>query len=240
VIRTRPRRVTRGAMSTKREVTPEPASAQRSPLASGSVRFASISSEARSVWLRRCSRSCWSPSLARSRSCSCSSPRSPGGAARRAGTSACSARSPMTAPGAPVPVANRLLSRRHRSRRKQGAGERRQAPVRAYANHQDRRQLGKRSAEPRCSPILARRFWSRQGAAVRSRVPEWRQSGSLPGALVSGHLRSQPLRSTRPMSACQRCEAARRSSRRRLCASLPRSSLVVLCEHADDRRRGVP
>ena len=98
----------KGAMSTKREVTPEPANAQSSPLASGSVRFGSRASVQRRGRLAAArSRSCSSPSLARSHSCSCSSPRSPGRAARRAGPSGCSARSPMTAPGAAVPVANR-------------------------------------------------------------------------------------------------------------------------------------
>ena len=74
------------------------------------VRFASISSEAWSAWLGRYSRSCWLPSVARSRSCSCCSPRSSGGAALRVGSSACSARSPMTAPGAAVPAGNHGFS----------------------------------------------------------------------------------------------------------------------------------
>ena len=114
VIRARPRRVTtvRCRRSARSRQNQRVRSARRLP----AVRFASISSEARSAWLRRCSRSCSSPSLARSRSCSCSSPQSPGGAARRAGPSACSARSPITAPGAAVPVANRSLRRRHQSR----------------------------------------------------------------------------------------------------------------------------
>jgi hypothetical protein len=60
----------------------------------------------------------------------------------------------------------------------QGAGERRQAPVRAYANDQDRAQLGKRSAAPRCYPILGRRFWSRQRAGqVLGRESELTWSG---------------------------------------------------------------
>jgi hypothetical protein len=118
VIRARPRRVTR--VRCRRSARSRQNQRVRSARRLRAVRFASISSEARSAWLRRCSRSCWSPSLARSRSCSCSSPRSPGGGARRAGPSACSARSTMTAPAAAVPVANRSLRRRHRSRREQG------------------------------------------------------------------------------------------------------------------------
>jgi hypothetical protein len=118
MIRAPPRRVTR--VRCRQSVSSRQNQRVRRARRLRAVRFASISSEARSAWLRRCSRSCSSPSLARSRPFSCSSPRSPGGAARRAGPSACSARSPMTAPGAAVPVANRSLRRRHRSRRMQG------------------------------------------------------------------------------------------------------------------------
>ena len=65
-------------------------------------------------------------------------------------------------------------------RRMQGARQRRQTPVRAYANHQVRRQLGRRR---RRAALLIRwsgahvRFWSRRRAAVRSRVPLRRRSG---------------------------------------------------------------
>jgi hypothetical protein len=66
----------------------------------------------------------------------------------------------MTAPGAPVPVANRLLSRRHRSRRKQGGrdsvqhdGDTYAAPrLRAVAIRMQRHAAGRRLSPLRRPP----------------------------------------------------------------------------------------
>lgn len=73
---------------------------------SRAARSANISQEARPASLPLFSRSSWPRSLVRSHSRSCSSPRSPGGAARHAGRSACSARSQTAALSVAAPVAD--------------------------------------------------------------------------------------------------------------------------------------
>ena len=90
------------------------------------------------------------------------------------------------------------------SRRKQGARERRQVPVRAYAKRRGFISAGRRAS------LLIRwsaprvRFWTWRGAAVRSTVPQWHQcSHRRPDVWRGrlGRLPSAPTETRRP-SAC--------------------------------------